>query len=38
MVIFPKEQAKAGMYVNVKTRDCTTNTLLGTITTKKAEV
>ena len=37
MVIFPKEHAEAGMYVNVKTHDCTTNTLLGTITTQEAE-
>lgn len=37
MVIFPKEHAEAGMYVNVKTSGCTTNTLLGTITTEEAE-
>ncbi len=37
MAIFPKEHAEAGMYVNVKTHDCTTNTLLGTITTEEAE-
>ena len=37
MVIFPKEHAEVGMYVNVKTNDCTTNTLLGTITTEEAE-
>ena len=37
MVIFPKEYAEAGMYVNVKTTGCTTNTLLGTITTEEAE-
>ena len=37
MVIFPKEHAEVGMYVNVKTNDCTTNTLLGTITTQEAE-
>lgn len=37
MVIFPKENAEAGCYVNVKIKDCTTNTLKGIITSEKAE-
>ena len=37
MVIFPKENAEVGKYVNVKTTDCTSITLFGTITTEEAE-
>ena len=37
MVIFPKGDAEVGKYVNVKTTDCTSITLFGTITTEKAD-
>ncbi len=37
MVIFPKENAKVGEYVNVKTTDCTSITLFGVITNEEAE-
>ncbi|MAO46898.1 MAG: tRNA (N6-isopentenyl adenosine(37)-C2)-methylthiotransferase MiaB [Crocinitomicaceae bacterium] len=37
MVIFPKGDAEVGKYVNVKTTDCTSITLFGTITSEKAD-
>lgn len=37
VVVFPKESAKQGTYVNVHVHDCTKVTLLGNITQKPAE-
>ena len=37
VVVFPKEDAKAGTYVNVKTLSCTVATLIGEITEDKAD-
>ena len=36
VVIFPKENAVKGQYLNVKTSRCTANTLFGVITTEEA--
>jgi tRNA-2-methylthio-N6-dimethylallyladenosine synthase len=37
VVVFPKGEAKVGMYVNVNTIDCTSATLIGEITDAKAD-
>ena len=37
VVVFPKEDAKPGTYVNVKTLSCTVATLIGEITQDKAD-
>ena len=37
VVIFPKENAVKGQYLNVKTSHCTANTLFGVITTEEAQ-
>lgn len=37
VVVFPKGEAKVGMYVNVNTIDCTSATLIGEMTDAKAD-
>jgi tRNA-2-methylthio-N6-dimethylallyladenosine synthase len=37
VVVFPKGDAKAGTYVNVKTHSCTVATLIGEMTEDKAD-
>lgn len=37
IMVFPKENAQKGTYVNVRASECTTATLIGTITTEPAE-
>lgn len=37
VVVFPKGEAKVGMYVNVNTTDCTSATLIGEMTDAKAD-